>query len=87
MAVSLRTRKSLIYAHTVRKEPFWLFKKTQRKISKNTLRRAKFLALSGEPIKWPFKKGRFNTSKGQIIWLSKSSKLVAMLLDRDSLAL
>ncbi len=32
-------------AHTLRKEPFWLFKKTQRKISKNTLRRANCLAL------------------------------------------
>ncbi len=39
----------------MRKEPFWLFKTAQRKISKNTLQRAKFLALSGEPIKWLFK--------------------------------
>ncbi len=47
--------------HTVRKEPFWLFKKTQRKISKNTLWRANLLALSGEPIKWLFKKGQIGT--------------------------
>ena len=33
------------------KESFWLFKKTQIKISKNTLWRVNFLALSGEPIK------------------------------------
>ncbi len=35
----------LLSAHTLRKEPFWLFKKTQRKISKNTLRIANCLAL------------------------------------------
>ncbi len=48
------------------------------------------------PLKEPFEiccnimvgcKSRFNTSKGQIMWLSKSSNQIAMLLDRDWLAL
>ncbi len=34
-----------VQTHKLRKEPFWLFKKTQRKISKNTLWRANCVAL------------------------------------------
>ena len=82
--------------HTLRKEPFWFFKKTQRKISKNTLRRANCLALQESYLAIAFStsegqmvvcKRRLSTSKGQFIWLSRRFKLIAMLLDRDCLAL
>ncbi len=84
-----------ISTHTRRKEWFWLFKKTQRKISKNTLRRVNLLGLKERWLHIPQEiafimvpcKSRFNTSKGQFIWLSRSSKestATLAYLDRTS---
>ena len=44
-------------------------------------------SLSGEPIKWLLKKSRLNTSKGLFFGSLVGSNYIAMLLDRDCLAL
>ena len=85
--------KSSVFCYsalTMRKEPFWLFEKTQRKISKNTLRRANcgtspsphsiinwFIFIFLCPLHAIAFKGlkRFGTSKGQFFWLSSRFKL------------